>query len=277
MRSFQEAAYHLNLLPPLDVKRCRDCGFIFLCPRPDALEREALFTDEVPHLLLPYSKAGANYGAVTEGRLELFRKRVDHLVSLAQRKDATLSLLDIGASSGYMVQAAIEAGLNARGVEPGIAGVTVARQRGIELEKGTAEQLPYDNNSFDIAHSHHVFEHVADPLQSAREVYRVLKPGGVFLVEVPNQFDNIRFWRDMLLSRVRQRKRDIRSVHHLSFFSRRSLKRLFNTAGFKEVRIVSRYAVKPKGTSALAGWLTMAIGTMFLGGERIIATGKKIV
>lgn len=275
MEYFKEATFHLNLLSPLEVRRCRDCGFIFMNPRPDASERQALFSGVIPELLTPYSSVGANYGAVTEGRLPFFKARVQSLLRKINCPPAEISFLDIGASSGYMVQAAQEAGMRAGGLEPGQSGIIAARERGIILEHGTAENLPYEDQSFDIVHAHHVFEHVADPLRSAQEIYRVLKPGGIFLIEVPNQFDNIRFWRDTKLGRVRQRQRDIRSVHHLSFFSRQSLKNLFLTAGFNSVKISSVYSVRPKGIGAVMGWITMALGVVFLGGELVIATGKK--
>lgn len=274
---FPEATYHLNLLPPLEIVRCSNCGFIYMNPRPDAEERSMLFSGYVPEWLLPYALATANYAAVTENRMPLFRQRVKYLLSLSEKRRVNdVRLLDIGASSGYMVQAALEAGIEARGVEPGADGIAAARSRGILLEQATAENLPYPDNSFDIVHAHHVFEHVANPLQAALEAFRVLKPGGTLFIEVPNQLSNIRFVRDMLFGRVRQRYRGIRSIHHLSFFSRKSLRFLLRKAGFTDVLIQSKYSVKPKGKFAVFGYMTMLVGFFFCGGELLQAVSKKI-
>lgn len=273
VKSFKEASFHLNLLPPFEVKQCLDCGFIFMSPRPDQSERDALFTGLVPDLLKPYSSSEANYGAVTKGRLDFFRLRIQELTK--GMNVSSLKLLDIGASSGYMVEAAIEAGMSAVGVEPGLSGIKAAKERGVELIQGTAELLPYPDNHFNIVHSHHVFEHVADPLLSAKEACRVLKPGGTVLIEVPNQFANIRFWRDVLFSRVSQRDRDIRSIHHLSFFSKKCMKNLLLKAGFKSIQVTSRYTLKPTGLRAIPGYFTMFVGFFYLGGERVIATATK--
>jgi ubiquinone/menaquinone biosynthesis C-methylase UbiE len=275
LSDFQDGTRHLNLIAPLAVQKCLNCGFLFMNPRPDEQERAAFFSGRVPETLLPYSSVKANYGAVTSGRKAFFVKRVAELIQMSGKPPATLSLLDIGASSGYMVESAIEAGIQAQGVEPGVDGVKEAAQRGIKLIQATAESLPFEDDTFDIVHSHHVFEHVADPLLAAQEAFRVLKPGGIFLVEVPNQFQNIRFFRDQLFGRVIVRERNVRSIHHLSFFGLASMYRLLKSAGFKQIKVRTAYTLTPKGLRAIPGYFTMAIGKFFLGGERVIAISTK--
>ncbi|MBX9895021.1 MAG: class I SAM-dependent methyltransferase [Nitrosomonas sp.] len=50
------------------------------------------------------------------------------------------------------------------------------------LKQGSALQIPYDDNSFDIVFSHGVLHHVPDILSAQREVHRVLKPDGELIV-----------------------------------------------------------------------------------------------
>jgi SAM-dependent methyltransferase len=50
---------------------------------------------------------------------------------------------------------------------------------------GVAEALPFLDNSFDVVFSYAVLEHVKQPFIAAKEISRVLKPGGMLRVVVP--------------------------------------------------------------------------------------------
>jgi SAM-dependent methyltransferase len=54
------------------------------------------------------------------------------------------------------------------------------------LVNGASEALPFFNDSFDVILSHEVLEHVRDDRQAVEEMLRVLKPGGIILIFVPN-------------------------------------------------------------------------------------------
>lgn len=64
---------------------------------------------------------------------------------------------------------------------------------------GISERLPFPDNSFDRVASHHVLEHVDNQGEYLREVFRVLRPGGRFVVNTPRAqwYDDLlksRFW-----------------------------------------------------------------------------------
>lgn len=50
----------------------------------------------------------------------------------------------------------------------------------------TTDQLPFEDASFDVVYSGNVLEHTENPHLILREAVRVLRPGGVLHVEVPN-------------------------------------------------------------------------------------------
>jgi len=51
---------------------------------------------------------------------------------------------------------------------------------------GDGQRLPFKQNTFDLVFSEYVFEHLPDPKSALNEIDRVLKPGGSFVVLVPN-------------------------------------------------------------------------------------------
>jgi ubiquinone/menaquinone biosynthesis C-methylase UbiE len=62
----------------------------------------------------------------------------------------------------------------------------VGHLRDVALNNANIYALPYKDNSFDAAILSEILEHVDDDVAALKEVYRVLKPGGVVAVTVPN-------------------------------------------------------------------------------------------
>jgi SAM-dependent methyltransferase len=70
--------------------------------------------------------------------------------------------------------------------EPAVVKQTLAaRGHEAKLEKGSVYALPYADATFDLVVSFSVFEHLRDYLLALREVARVLKPQGRFLLGMP--------------------------------------------------------------------------------------------
>lgn len=70
------------------------------------------------------------------------------------------------------------------GIEPSELMASIARSRGIEVHKAYAEQLPFDNNSFDFALMITTLCFVENPGKALSEVMRILKPGGNFILGI---------------------------------------------------------------------------------------------
>jgi 2-polyprenyl-3-methyl-5-hydroxy-6-metoxy-1,4-benzoquinol methylase len=56
----------------------------------------------------------------------------------------------------------------------------------IQSKSQLLEEADYPDNTFDVIYSHHVMEHVENPIKVMESMSRMLKPGGLMIVGVPN-------------------------------------------------------------------------------------------
>jgi SAM-dependent methyltransferase len=97
-------------------------------------------------------------------------------------------LVDVGCGKGTFLETLRQRGFaRVHGVDVDPRLVEIGRSgRGLSLAVGSAETIPHADGALDAVTSFHVLEHLDDVGSALREVARVLRPGGVFLVEVPD-------------------------------------------------------------------------------------------
>lgn len=96
-----------------------------------------------------------------------------------------LRILDVGCGTGGNLKMLAAFG-KAEGVDISQDAVDFCHERGLDSVKlGAAEQLPYEDNAFDIITALDVIEHLDDDVGGLREIKRVLKPDGRVLLFVP--------------------------------------------------------------------------------------------
>lgn len=95
-------------------------------------------------------------------------------------------VLEIGTGAGYGIEvvaphAACFITLDKHAPSPGL-----LSHPNVEFREATVPPLPFENNSFDFVISFQVIEHVKRDIELVREVERVLRPGGKFILTTPN-------------------------------------------------------------------------------------------
>jgi SAM-dependent methyltransferase len=99
-------------------------------------------------------------------------------------------VLEIGVGAGTDFLKWVRAGADVTGVDLTDEAIALTSERlGIDnhsarLLRADAENLPFEENSFDIVYSHGVLHHSPDTPKAVREVHRVLKPGGMALIMI---------------------------------------------------------------------------------------------
>lgn len=161
-------------------------------------------------------------------------------------------LLEIGSGTGAMLHALIGRGARARGCELRPDLIDEARRHfdDLPIDRVSSTTLPYANGSFDVVASFDVFEHIPDSDAHLREVQRVLKAGGWYLIQTPNKYTNVVFetirWRSF--TRFRE---DHCSLHSMSELTGRLRRHGFEPRAF-DIPVVNDFFRQKVRT--YAGW-----------------------
>ena len=108
-----------------------------------------------------------------------------HLLAAALKGVAPGRAIDVGAAGGGNTRVLRDLGWDAAALEYGSDGAQVAAERGLPVMRADATSLPVGDAAVDLVVAFDVLEHLVEDDACAREIHRVLRPGGTFLVAVP--------------------------------------------------------------------------------------------
>lgn len=222
--------YFMRLPGTFQLARCAGCGLLYQNPRPPLEEIDRYY----PNQYGSYDSARAGLRA----RRGLMRRVIERgqgkrsrLVDRAMpaAPGQTRRLLDVGCASGlFLEMMQRQQGWQVEGVELNEAAARATGERlGVPVFSGPFERASYPTAAFDAITLWDVLEHLHEPLASLRELRRILKPGGVLFLRVPNAASYVaklcgRYWSGYDLPR------------HMTLFTPRTLARALAETGFRE-------------------------------------------
>jgi 2-polyprenyl-3-methyl-5-hydroxy-6-metoxy-1,4-benzoquinol methylase len=209
---------------------CEECGLLYQNPRPPLADIGRYYPDHYGS----YSSAQAGLRTrpglmgwiIRRGmnkRCRLVDRAVPAQVGQARRH------LDVGCASGLFMEAMQSHGWQVEGVELNeAAGRATSARLGVPVFIGPFEAAHYPDASFDAVTMWDVLEHLHDPLASLRELRRIVRPGGVLFVRVPNAASYVarlcgRYWVGYDLPR------------HMTVFTPKTLRRALAQADFAQI------------------------------------------
>lgn len=80
--------------------------------------------------------------------------------------------------------------------------------------------LPFKDNDYDIILCNHVLEHIPNDAQAMRELYRVLKPGGMAILQIPQELDRTVTFEDNTITDRAERAKIFGQYDHVRVYGR---------------------------------------------------------
>ncbi len=197
--------------------RCRRCSFQYVNPR---LRGDLIFAS--------YSEGDdPTYVSQIDARERTF---AHSLGEIERAVGAPGKLLDIGTAAGAFVAAATARGWQAEGCEPNRwLAEWGAAHYGITIRQGSVFEQQYGEGSFDVVTLWDVIEHTPNPREMLEHCHRLLKPGGVLVVNYPDIGSSV--------ARVLGRRWLFLTSVHLFYFDRTTISRMLAATRFKVERL----------------------------------------
>ncbi|MDR5589579.1 class I SAM-dependent methyltransferase [Christiangramia sp. SM2212] len=92
--------------------------------------------------------------------------------------------------------------------------------------------LPFENESFDFILCNHVLEHIPDDTKAMQELYRILKPGGTAVLQIPQELDRAETFQDDSITDPKERAKIFGQYDHVRVYGRDYFVKL-RAIGFK--------------------------------------------
>jgi len=171
--------------------------------------------DRIDYLDVEYSE---NEKPLTNFPFDLAKYLVDRF-----HLEKGSKVLDIGCGRCEVLSAFTKLGLDISGIDASerirdFAPKTISKLEILDFSK---ENIPFDDDEFDVIFTKSVIEHVSDPTHLMKEILRILKPGGIFISLTPEWTSQMKTFYD--------------DPTHIHPYQPKGLKDLFILSEFKDV------------------------------------------
>jgi SAM-dependent methyltransferase len=218
---------HLLMLPTvleeIYLLTCQECGTAATFPPPNPEELEQQYSE------VYYGRENVKFIATIERVIYALTQRRARWIG--GKISAHSKILEIGCGRGILLKALSQLGHECHGIERSrLAAARAQRTPGIEVYAKPLEQCKLPENYFDLVIFWHVLEHLENPAETLHQVSKLLRPGGMLIIEVPN------------LSSLQSRVFGKHWLHldlerHLFHFSAGGLSKLLETCGFHQASL----------------------------------------
>jgi 2-polyprenyl-3-methyl-5-hydroxy-6-metoxy-1,4-benzoquinol methylase len=232
--------------------KCNNCELVSIWPRPTEDEIVEMYASdyftgsdkETHHMEVAYVDLLAA-GDYTDG------------ISYMKQYCKNGNILDVGCATGNFLYALKNSGYNVKGIELSSFAAEFGRINfGIDIINE-----PYDfkllntelpENHFDVVLMGDVLEHFTNPTEAMKLTYKILKPGGVALIQLPGTLNLLSSKLGFMVYKLIGSQKTMHiPPFHLTEFNEKTARRMFKDCGFTKINI--KQEVKPPNTIPLRG------------------------
>ena len=168
------------------IVRCKACDLVFVNPTFDEAHYKQVYASKEYQEIVRDLGINSHEYRVNRFGVERVGIMSEHLRVPAGRAPR---YLDVGCSTGFVVEAARDKGWDAIGIDLNPSAIEFGRSRGLDLRTVALEEAGFAPGTFDAVSLFDVLEHLLDPARTLRACAELLAPGGILFMYVPN-FDS---------------------------------------------------------------------------------------
>lgn len=198
-----------------DVKRCVDCGTMFVEKLPTAEELAAIYTSD-------------SYYELPADSMKRIADENTRRLSLIRKMRPKGTFLDIGCAHGLLLDQAKQAGYETHGVEPTLKNAEVARGKGHAVFNGWLSDFVTQCGirRFDVITCLDVIEHIEDPQPFLQLATSLLADDGLMVVSTPN-------YSGVIAKLLGAKDPYMTPPEHITFFTMKGMRNLAARCGLK--------------------------------------------
>ncbi|MFN0188041.1 MAG: class I SAM-dependent methyltransferase [Bacteroidia bacterium] len=198
--------------------KCDRCGFVFMERIPTEEELNAHYK------LYSYT----NSSEVSPLTIQSFQLLLDEMEKYREMN----TIVDVGCGKGWFLLEARKRGWNVYGTEFSDEAIKICKANGIKMEKGDLSNLSFGKVKFDVVFSSEVIEHVNTPAGQFKNMYSILRPGGLLYLTTPN-------FNCYLRHIYKANYNIIEYPEHLGYFTKKTMHFGLTNAGFKKWKLLT--------------------------------------
>lgn len=231
------------------LTRCRQCGLMYLNPRPSPAQMERYY----PAAYSPYKSAieDERWSLMRRVRRRNIRRYCRAVEQFSSRVPGRV--LDVGCSTGIFLAEMRDAGWETYGVDLSPIAIAYARERfELEVFEGRLTDADLTAGQFTAATLWDVLEHTFNPVETLQTIHRLLEVNGIVVIAVPHyeSWDRLIFGRHWI---------GYDAPRHLYVFPRDVLRDMLVRIGFDVVHIRCAFGGYYTFTASLRLWINQHV------------------